>query len=275
MLIASRNFLFTLLLPFITSPALAQLRPLDPTDFRALDGEKFRAQVGSGVYFSQYASLAGSRGRLIELGDVRASIRSGRVVVEVAGTLQRFFTEQALIGEPAEGVLASSPDGKRRDAGDYRVQTVVRLTNDTAATAAILRFGTRLPTTDNRVGLERDQTDFFATVGAARSFGPLYVMAETGVSINGTRLSEYEQSDVMIYAVTFERRWPAVIAFLSAVGQDDFHSGSVRGNEDLGEMRIGLRTGGTRWLQAAFVRGYHASSPRSGVVIGAGVSFGN
>ncbi len=273
--IPSRSFLFTLLLLFMTSPALAQLRPLDQTDFRALDGEKFRVQVGSGVYFSQYASLAGSRGRLIELGDVRASIRSGRVVVEVAGTLQRFFTEQSVIGEPAEGVLASSPEGKRRDAGDYRVQTVVRLTNDTATTAAILRFGTRLPTTDNRVGLERDQTDFFATVGAARSLGPLYVMAETGLSINGTRLSEYEQSDVMIYAVTFERRWPAVLAFLSAVGQDDFHSGSVRGNEDLGELRIGLRTGQARWVQAAFVRGYHASSPRYGFVIGAGVSFGN
>lgn len=272
--IASRHFLFTLLL-FVTTPALAQLRPLDQTDFRALNGEQFRAQIGTGVYFSQYASLAGSRGRLIELGDVRASIRSGRVVVEVAGTVQRFFTEETLIGEPAEGVIASSPEGKRRDAGDYRVQTVVRLTNDTAATAAILRFGTRLPTTDNRVGLERDQTDFFATIGAARSLGPVYVMAEAGLSINGTRLSEYEQSDVMIYAVTFERRWPALIAFVSAVGQDDFHTGSVRGNEDLGELRAGLRTGQTRWLQVAFVRGYHASSPRSGFFIGAGVSFGN
>ena len=275
MLTAPRNFLFILVLPFVTKPALAQLRPLDQTDFRALNGEMFRAQVGTGVYFSQYASLAGSRGRLIELGDVRASIRSGRVVMEVAGTLQRFFTEETLLGEPAEGVIASGPEGKRRDAGDYRVQTILRLTNDTATTAAILRFGTRLPTTDNRVGLERDQTDFFATVGAARSLGPLHVMAEAGLGINGTRLSEYEQSDVMIYAVTLERRLPLVIAFLSAVGQDDLHSGSVRGNEDLGELRAGLRIGQTRWVQATFVRGYHASSPRSGFVVGAGVSFGN
>ena len=100
--IAPRNSLLMPFLLLIATPAFAQLRPLDPTDFRALGGEKFRVQVGSGVYFSQYASLAGSRGRLIELGDVRASIRSGRVVVEVAGTVQRFFTEETLIGEPAE-----------------------------------------------------------------------------------------------------------------------------------------------------------------------------
>src|SRR5687768_17414672 len=104
--IASRNSLLVLFLLLVATPAFAQLRPLDQTDFRALGGEKFRVQVGSGVYFSQYASLAGSRGRLIELGDVRASIRSGRVVVEVAGTVQRFFTEETLIGEPAEGVIA-------------------------------------------------------------------------------------------------------------------------------------------------------------------------
>ena len=263
------------LLLLANSPTPAQLRPLEPTDFGALNGARMRVQIGGGFYFSQYASLTGTKGRLIEVGDVRTSWRSGRIMVEVAGTIQRFFREDDVIGAPADGVMASAPDGQRQDAGDYRVQTVLRLTGDTAPTAAILRFGTRLPTTDNRVGLERDQTDFFASLGAARALGPFHLMAEAGLSINGTRLSNYEQSDVLIYAATLERRGALVSAFISALGQDDLHRDAVRGNEDLGELRIGVRIGKSRWVQAVGIRGYHESSPASGFTLSAGVSFGH
>jgi hypothetical protein len=254
--------------------AEAQLRPLDPTDFRALEDQQLRVYVGAGVYFSQHASLAGVRGRLLELGDLRVSWRSGRILVEVAGTVQRFLREDTVVMAPADGVAASSADGSRRDAGDYRVQTILRLTGDTAQTEAILRFGTRLPTTDNRVGLERDQTDFFASVGAARAFGAVHLMAEAGIGINGTRLSNYEQSDVMIYAATMEYRAGLFAPFVSVVGQNDMHIRAVRGNEDLGELRAGLRIGRAWWLNATAIHGFHDSSPRSGLVIGAGASFG-
>ena len=254
--------------------AYAQLRPLEPTDIRALEDEKFRIYVGSGIYFSQHASLAGVRGRLIELGDMRVSWRNGRILVEVAGTIQRFLREDTIITAPADGVDASSAERSRRDVGDYRVQTVLRLSGDTARTAAILRFGTRLPTTDNRVGLERDQTDFFASVGAARGFGALHMLAEAGVGINGTRLSNYEQSDVLIYAATAEWRGAAVTPFLSIVGQNDMHLRTVRGNEDLGEWRIGVRAGKAPWLHALVLGGFQESSPRAGFVVGVGTSFG-
>jgi hypothetical protein len=271
-----RNFFAPLLLIFfVTTAASAQLRPLDQTDFRALEGERMRVQIGSAVFFSQYASLTGVKGRLIELGDIRTSWRSGRIIVEVSGTIQRFFEEETVIGEPADGVMASTPEGKRRDAGDYRVQTVLRLTSDTASTAVILRFGTRLPTTDNRVGLERDQTDFFASLGAGRAVGSLHLAAEAGLGINGTRLSNYEQSDVLIFAATLERRGRVISPFLSVIGQNDLHRGSVRGNEDLGELRGGVRAGNRRWLQVVVVRGLGRSSPHSGVMLGAGMSFGH
>lgn len=275
MLIPLRNFLTPALLIFTAvAPASAQLRPLEQTDFRALEGERMRVQIGSAVFFSQYASLTGTKGRLIELGDIRTSWRSGRIIVEVSGTIQRFFDEEAVVGEPADGVMASTPEGKRRDAGDYRVQTVLRLTSDTAVTAVILRFGTRLPTTDNRVGLERDQTDFFASLGAARPLGFLHLAAEAGLGINGTRLSNYEQSDVLIFAATTEYRGRSISPFLSVIGQNDLHRGSVRGNEDLGELRGGLRLGNRRWLHLVIVRGLGSSSPRSGLMLGGGISFG-
>jgi hypothetical protein len=254
--------------------ASGQLRPLDPTDFRALNGERARVQVGVGVYYNQFASLVGTTGRLIEAGDVRASYRSGRIVIELAGTLQRFYREEKVINAPAEGVTESSQEGTRHDAGDYRVQTVLRLTGDTVGMAGILRFGTRLPTTDNRVGLERDQTDFFATLGTVFSSGKFFFGAEAGVGIHGTRLTSYEQSDVLIYAATIERRAALVSPFLSVTGQNDMHGWSVRGNEDLGEVRAGLRVGNTRWLAATFVHGYHRSSPDSGFLISLGSCFG-
>lgn len=252
----------------------AQLRPLDPTDFRALDGARVRVQFGSAIYLQQYASLTGARGRLVEVGDMRTSWRSGRFVVEVSGTVQRIFREDTLLQAPVEGVAASTVQRTRRDAGDYRVQTILRLTNDTAATSATLRFGTRLPTTDNRVGLERDQTDFFATLGGLRSFGPLQLMAEAGISINGTRLSNYEQSDVLIYAASLERRGRLFSPYLTVVGQNDLHVRSVRGNEDLGELRAGLHAGNRKWINAQIVRGFHDASPRLGFSLNAGFALG-
>jgi hypothetical protein len=99
-------------------------------------------------------------------------------------------------------------------------------------------------------------------------------MAEAGLGINGTRLSNYEQSDVMIYAATVEYRGSLISPFLAVVGQNDMHLRTVRGNEDLGEFRAGLRVGRARWLQAVVLHGFHESSPRSGFAIGAGASFG-
>ena len=253
----------------------AQLRPLDPVDFRSFSGEPLRVQMGMGLYFDQHASLAGTQGRLLELGDVHTWIRTGRIVVEVSGILHRRFDDEAVVSEPHGGALAPPSDGKRSDAGDYRVSTLLRLTNDGSPTLATLRFGTRLPTTDNRVGLDRDVTDFFATVGGYRAWRNAAVGVEAGLGINGTREAAYEQADVFVYALTSELKLGRLTPFLIAVGQQDFHDWVIRGNEDLGEIRAGLRVGDNRWLNVAWVHGLSDSSPSSGLQISAGVSFGS
>ena len=266
----SAVLLLMMLLPRIVS---AQLRPLDPTDFRTLHGDRVRVHLGGGVYFDQRAALAGTQGRLLEVGDVRFSWRAGRIVVEVAGTVQRFFKEESVLQPPAEHVHPSTPDGKRHDAGDYRVQTIVRLTGDTTGAMSIIRFGSRLPTTDNRVGLDRDQTDFFAILGGIAALGGVHFTAEAGVSINGTRVAHYEQSDVLTYAATIEKRGSSISPFLSVVGQEDFHGVAPRGNEDLGEVRAGLRIGKRRWINVTVLRGFRDFSPTAGLAVRAGASF--
>ena len=79
---------------------------------------------------------------------------------------------------------------------------------------------------------------------------------------------------VVIYAASIERRARVLSPFVSVVGQNDMHGWQVRGNEDLGEVRAGVRLGTSRWLNAAVIRGFHNSSPQSGIVLSAGASFG-
>ena len=249
-----------------TQSAVAQLRPLDPVDFSGFTGGTVHIDAGLAVYDDQRASLAGVTGRLWEIGNVRVMIRTGRVILEFGGTVQRLFNEDTVWAAPFGDATPSSADGERHDAGDYRAATIVRLTRTGSATPLALRFGARLPTTDNRVGLDRDATDFFATLAARRAFARLSLAAEAGVSINGTRQSTYEQSDVFVYALTGELRAAAALtAFAVVLGQEDLHSRpAVRGNEDLGELRLGVRVGERRWVKLTWVHGYREFSPGNG-----------
>jgi hypothetical protein len=65
-----------------------------------------------------------------------------------------------------------------------------------------------------------------------------------------------------------------VTPFLTVLGQEDLKERMLRGNEDLGEARLGVRVGGTRWIEAAFVAGYRDFSPANGFLIGGGYAFG-
>jgi hypothetical protein len=267
-------FVLLFLLLGFPSPAAAQLRPLDPFEWRMFDGERaVSVQMGGGWLRDQRASLAGAEGTLLEAGNFRAFWRTGRVVLEAGGTVHRRFEEDAVFALPEPDVQPAD-DGVRRDAGDYRVLTTVRLTNEGAPVAAALRFGARLPTTDNTVGLDRDATDFFATLGGRTARGRMALQAEAGVGIFGTREREFEQDDLLIYALRAEYDAGPVTPMLTVVGQQvgSGHS-EIRGNESLGEVRLGARTGGRRWLLAELVAGYTDFSPGVGVLVSAGMDW--
>src|SRR5690606_16273589 len=182
-------------------PLHAQLRPLDPLEWQAFDvAEPVRLELGVAAFDGQRASLAGVRGRLWELGHIRASWRTGRVLLEASGTVLRVFDDEVTLEPPAAGVSAGN-GGRRLDVGDWGLATAVRLTPARWPAALALRFGTRLPTTDNRVGLERDATDFFAVAAGRWHAGPVLLSAESGLGIHGTRDPDFEQSDLWFYAL--------------------------------------------------------------------------
>jgi hypothetical protein len=262
-----------LLLAFASRSAMAQLRPLEPVPWRLVTTAHagFSVEVGASRLEDQRASLAGQSGALWEIANFAAAWRTGRVVIEAAGTGLRMFRATERF-DTAYADVETSSDGKRRDSGDYRISTTVRFTPDASPLNGVIRFGVRLPTTDNTTGLDRDGSDFFATIGGAGSRGRLAMSLEAGLGINSTRERRFEQDDLLLYAARAEWRATPVIPSLAILGQTHGSSHStIRGVEDLGEVRAGLRAGESRWIRAEIIKGYRPFSPSFGVLVTAGL----
>lgn len=250
--------------------ASAQLRPLDPLDWHTLDaGGTVAAEMGAGFYGDQRLSRPGTEGTLREYLTFRLGWRTERTLLEVAGAARRTFRDDGSFAPPVPGV---APGPERGDVGDVRVSTTVRLSPEHRPLALALRFGTRLPTTDDAVGLERDRTDFFALLGGRLHRGPLRLAGEAGVGIHGTLDEEFDQADVLLYALAVDYRLGPLTPVAALVGQvDGFDGFSVRGNEDLAELRLGLATGERRWARIEWIFGRTEFSPRAGLRLTAGI----
>lgn len=250
------------------TPAAAQLRPLEGVDWEVLEnGSSLLLRTGVGRYDGQRASLAGTEGTLVELGNFDAVWRSGRFALELGGTVLRLFEDESTFAEPYGGATADAgPD--RHDTGAFRVATVIRLTPADRREVAILRFGTRLPTTDNEIGLDRDRTDFFALLGAGLRRGPFHAGAEAGLGIFGSHDLRYEQNDVLLYSLSTEYRHPLLSPQVALVGhRGGFDGYAPRGTENLAELRLGARAGDRLAVRALWVHGLTEFSPRSGVLL--------
>lgn len=256
-----------------SATANAQLRPYEPFEWTIFDGEsRFVAGAGAAWLPDQRASLAGVEGSLLELGRFAATVRTGRVAFTAEGVVQRFLDVESSFATPDGGAVDAGNDS-RRDTGDFIVASAVRLTPPDRPALALVRFGTRLPTTDNRVGLERDATDFFATLGGRLDRGALRAFAELGVGIHGTRRSSYEQSDALIYLLGVGLRDRPVVPTLLVVGHaDGLADRTIRGNEELAEARLRLRSNGRVWLQGELIRGLTDFSPGWGLTVQLGTT---
>ncbi len=265
------TLVLTALCGIVPARLSGQLRPVEPLEWDALTpGTIVVARAGAGVHWDMRAALAGTKGRLVELGNFTAVWTTGRVVLEAAGTLQRRFTDQQVFAPPAE--YTHAPDGHTRvDAGAYSAATTVRLTPAERPFIAVLRFGTRLPTPDNRIGLDRDATDFFATAGGRYARRGLLLGGEVGLGIFGTRVPTFEQSDVLL--VMLNARYTG--GFLQPVLTYTMHADglkhrTIRGNEALREYRFGLRAGRDHFIEASYVYGRGDYSPHPGLLVSSG-----
>lgn len=255
--------------------AAAQLRPLDPLDWRIFDaGTNLVAGAGGSVLGRMVAPLAGTRGVMTELGTYQLLWRTGRMGIEITGTALLRFHEDTVLFPPAANV-EPAPGGVRQEPGPLHVGTLLRLTPERWPADVALRFGTHIPTTSDESGLERDRTDFYALVGARWRTGAWTLAGESGVGINGTRQPDYPQSDVWSYTLQLERRWARAALFAAIAGHQDGHSlVPPAGNEDQGELRAGLRLGRRWWLQSTYVHGFRGPAPKHGLLLAAGIAHG-
>ena len=253
----------------------AQLRPLEPLEWGVFDDERSLVSwLGVGLHAEQRASMAGTTGRLLELGNYMMAWRTGRVALEASGTAYRKFRDDGTYFVPAPGTEPSEGPGTiREDAGDLRLLTALRLTPLDSRLVAALRFGARLPTTNNKKGLDRDQTDFLATIGARGRKGNVSLSVEGGIGLMGTRDPSYEQADMWQYATQLAWDGGRVIPSLSWVGQQSGADFDVQGVESLSELRLGVQLGRERWLRAALVHGVAAASPEWGGLLSMGVHY--
>ncbi|MBT4186811.1 MAG: hypothetical protein HOE14_06330 [Gemmatimonadales bacterium] len=258
----------------VHSDACAQLRPLDPIGWSTFDRPGGVFLMGVAAHVDQRISLAGAHGRLYELGVFQATWSYERVAVRIGGTLYRLFDGQGVYDDPVTGTRA--PDGTlREDWGDIRVSTLIWLTNPKDRVSFAFRFGSRLPTTDNKEGLGRDQADFFTTVGVRLRDGPWDLSAEGGAGINGTRDPQHEQIDPILFSGAAVYDAGSVDPFLEFTGQHDPRSErDRRGNENVGEVRVGVQVGGQQWLRIMAARGWTSTSPDLGVTVLFGTRFG-
>jgi surfeit locus 1 family protein len=254
----------------------AQLRPIDPMEWRIFDGDRNALlSLGSAVLWEQTASLAGTRGRLLEIGNYSAAYRSGRFAMALGGTALLRLSHEQVYSEPI-GAARPADGSVRQEPGRATAATMLLLSEPSWPVDIVVRFGTVIPTTSDDSGLDRDRTDFFALLAARYRVGRLTLAMENGVGINGTVFNDYPQSDVWAYNFGVSYRplpGTPVRAVAALVGHQDGHSWEVRGNEDLRELRLGLDIGTARSLRLRYVRGLLNASPRHGVQVGASVAL--
>lgn len=268
------RLLLLLLLACGVRPLSAQLRPYEPIDWTIFDpGIRATGKLGLTRLFEQRAALTGTQGDLLEAGRFQVFWRTGRVALESSGIVRRQFSEKSRFADPMPFVHPSE-NGSRSDVGDFILSTAIRITPESSRSLGLLRFGTRLPTTDNRIGLERDATDFFALLGGRVELGPLRSAAEVGVGINGTRDSGSEQSDVFVYLLSLGLHRSFLQPTLLLVGHaDGRRDRAIRGSEELSELRLRLRSRGRFWFEVEAIRGLTEYSPDSGLSAALGAHF--
>jgi hypothetical protein len=245
----------------------AQLRPLEPIPIDIFrPASVLHLAAGVGVFADQRASLAGTSGTLRELGNLSAAWRSGRFALEANGTVRRSFHDRDRFAEPHRTVTETGP--RRSDSGDFSIGTLVRITPERFPAPLALRFGTRLPNSDDQVGIDRDRMDFYATLGGQLRRAGFSLTGEAGLGIFGTHDLEFEQTDPLLYSLTAEQRLGAAGVSASFLGHRAGFGGWVqRGSESRSELRMGASLGSRYRVSAQYVHGLAQFSPGSGWLV--------
>src|SRR5438093_1095387 len=248
------------LLWLLSTPALAQQRPLVTEDPRTIATGAFVTEAGFG-YFRR------ARFPLSELGGDQFSVLANglnfglgpRAEFQINGVMQNFLR------------VRENGSGWRNDWGDMSLSTKIKIVDETSVLPVVsFRPTVVLPNTDDARGIGSNSMQFFGNILAGKSVGPSFLYGNIGLGILTDTVRVRAQQDVLAYGIAAVLPISSRISLLSEwSGLDNPREHPTPGGEDRSQVRLGVqvRASGVRWDIGA-TAGLTRLDPRTGVVFG-------
>src|SRR5215468_1202811 len=261
-----------------TIPARAQQRPLITEDVEIVKPGSARFELGFDFLQDKNYPVSGLNGDLTRLGIVSLTFGlAPNIEVETGGVIQNFLSINRQYRPSAIPLNLSQGANSTHDTGDFYLATKIKLRNEGRRAPSLgFRFGAELPNSNQSRGIGLNQTNFFATALAAKSFGRVRVMGNLGLGILSSpidfsgNISPFTQNDVLLYGLAASYRFNERLTLVGEVnGHHSTRKNAPRGTESDGAARIGarIRAAGLTW-DFAGIKGLYSNSERSGVTFG-------
>jgi hypothetical protein len=266
------------LLALAVPAAFAQQRPLVTEDVEIVKPGAVRFEFGFDFLQDRNFPVSGLNGDLTRLGVVSLTFGlAPNVEVESGGVIRNFLSINRPYRPSAVPLQLSQATNSTHDAGDFYLATKIKLRNETRRAPALgFRFGAELPNSNQSRGIGLNQTNFFATALAAKSFNRVRVAGNLGLGILSSpidafgNISPFTQNDVLLYGLAASYQFNDRLTLAGEVnGRYSTRKNAPLGTESDGAARIGarIRAAGLVW-DIAGIKGLYRNSERSGITFG-------
>jgi hypothetical protein len=252
---------------FFLPQVWSQQRPLQTDDANLIGVGEVRASLGIEFYQDQRYSLSGLRGDLSRLGVTSIHIGVGEYAeFQISGIMQDFLSVSERAPDPP--VPPTFIGNSTSDYGNLVLASKIRLAPEKSSRPALaFKFAVELPNAKPESGLGKSETNFYASLLAAKRLKRAELLANLGFGILGSPVDVRRQADPLTYgfAIVFP-----VYKNISLVGEINGRQGPYRlGNENQSQVRAGMqiRTRALRW-DVAGIAGLKELDPDSGIAFG-------
>ena len=252
---------------FFLPQVWSQQRPLQTDDANLIGVGEVRAALGVEFFQDQKYSLSGLRGDLSRLGVASIHVGVGEYAeFQISGVVQDFLSISERAPDPP--VPSTVTGNSTNDYGNLILASKIRMSAEKGFRPALaFKFAVELPNAKPESGLGKSETNFYASLLAAKRLKRAELLANVGFGILGSPVEARSQADPLTYgfAVIFP-----VCKNVNLVGEINGRQGPYRlGNENQSQVRAGLqiRTSALRW-DIAGIAGLKEFDPDSGVAFG-------
>ena len=271
-----RAFLFIVLivalLTLVSSPVLAQQRPLVTEDPESVGSGLVLVEGGFDYVRDQQYPVSGLEGHRFRAPTLGLSIGVSSIAeIQIDGVSYQRLRVTDRTGAPLSRLVDISGD-TTSDMDDIVIGAKTRLLSETGRRPAVgLRFATRLPNAGNESGLGLDTFDFINTLLVGKTIGSIRVVGNIGLGILSDPTRGDRQNDVVVYGLSLAR---AMNEAIQIVGEVSGHANTRRGDPPPGTdstsyMRAGLRyTRGSVRFDGALVTGLTSRDATVGLSAG-------